>query len=541
MSEPLFFPAIFFIGVLLALRGWLGRRAGVHPVCRKCGYDLFGTRGTVCPECHTDGARRAPYRGVRVRLRPVLLTGLALASIGVIGTIPHAQSVNYYQYAPLQTLIGAANVGMKGAYDELKVRIENDKLSPAEIDELARRALDIQRDADVHAVHFAGWMDVLRKLFTSDKLTNPQESRMDTQHIRSVEIDVRNSIRRGEILPIRIRVTRTLSYRDVRFSVESIRVADELAFPLYEPDPLISLIAFEPIKSEFVIDRNYELLFPFAEGASTIEIIALADESQEYFSGTLSNTRSSLVKNLARLYQIDPRSFDKYIADANTAALMQRSSITLKDITRAATLETEKSNETDDNSAVFTVNVLPIDATDDITLRSSGTLDQQVRSALIARGLFTQVVRPTEEGFESFTYYSPYIMLQYRTPIAIAMEASIEIDGTRMVLGDVWAEARSQQLNVDFKPRGEFKELEAKNIDVLLTPKPDLARRTVDVYEIWGGTYGVGPITIGRIDDVKKYKDEDILSSRSQRRWREQQLKEEREKQAVRQKLEELK
>src|SRR5215208_2333842 len=58
--------------MILARRG---RRIDDHPLCRKCGFDLFGLPGTShnCPECGRDLRRRRATRiGHRQRHRPLL-------------------------------------------------------------------------------------------------------------------------------------------------------------------------------------------------------------------------------------------------------------------------------------------------------------------------------------------------------------------------------------------------------------------------------------------------------------------------------------
>jgi hypothetical protein len=57
-------------GALLGLRlfwaGTIGSRAGNHPHCRGCDYDLFGSRWARCPECgRTIAGANAIVRGTR--------------------------------------------------------------------------------------------------------------------------------------------------------------------------------------------------------------------------------------------------------------------------------------------------------------------------------------------------------------------------------------------------------------------------------------------------------------------------------------------
>ena len=80
------------LGVLTIVVGMRGR-LNEHPVCRKCGFDLFGTlpdRGT-CPECGADLGNAGSVRVGERRRRPrvvaggVLILGMGLAIGGAAG------------------------------------------------------------------------------------------------------------------------------------------------------------------------------------------------------------------------------------------------------------------------------------------------------------------------------------------------------------------------------------------------------------------------------------------------------------------------
>jgi ribosomal protein L37E len=60
------------VGLALTFRGLRGVRLDDHPLCRRCGYDLYGAPAgtTTCTECGADLARpRAMKIGHR---RPVV-------------------------------------------------------------------------------------------------------------------------------------------------------------------------------------------------------------------------------------------------------------------------------------------------------------------------------------------------------------------------------------------------------------------------------------------------------------------------------------
>ena len=62
--------SLVVVSTLLVLFGLRCRRVNDHPICRRCGFDLFGkpAESTVCSECGADlGQRRAVQVGQRGR------------------------------------------------------------------------------------------------------------------------------------------------------------------------------------------------------------------------------------------------------------------------------------------------------------------------------------------------------------------------------------------------------------------------------------------------------------------------------------------
>jgi hypothetical protein len=98
------------LGALLLKLGWLPRRRGGEPRCRRCGYDLTANASGRCPECGADVARpRAVVAGVR-RPRPVVaLAGILLVLLAGVATLPGVRTrlsaVDWYSYKPLRMII----------------------------------------------------------------------------------------------------------------------------------------------------------------------------------------------------------------------------------------------------------------------------------------------------------------------------------------------------------------------------------------------------------------------------------------------------
>src|SRR5688500_14362576 len=106
--------AVFVAGLLLVLVGRRGRRVDDHPLCRRCGFDLFAkpADSTACPECGADVTRR-PRRAVRighrVRRGKLVLAGALLmvvssAGLGTSG-VRWARSVDWQAHKPADWLL----------------------------------------------------------------------------------------------------------------------------------------------------------------------------------------------------------------------------------------------------------------------------------------------------------------------------------------------------------------------------------------------------------------------------------------------------
>src|SRR4051812_37949123 len=80
--------AVFLLGgIFLLVFGVRGRRVDDHPVCRKCGFDLYGRpeESTRCSECGTDLRKRRTVRvGNRKKRRRVAGMGAAGVSLGIL-------------------------------------------------------------------------------------------------------------------------------------------------------------------------------------------------------------------------------------------------------------------------------------------------------------------------------------------------------------------------------------------------------------------------------------------------------------------------
>ena len=93
------------LGAALVLKGIWPRRTGHAPHCRRCGYNLTGLTGAICPECGRALNAAGTVQGQRKRRPSRIVSGLLLLLIGALGPASLLIDANWYPYLPSFWLI----------------------------------------------------------------------------------------------------------------------------------------------------------------------------------------------------------------------------------------------------------------------------------------------------------------------------------------------------------------------------------------------------------------------------------------------------
>jgi hypothetical protein len=204
---------LVFLGLESYLIGRHGRRVDDHPVCRTCGYDLFGRNlnEAICPECGSYLRAGIDIRFGNRRPRQFLLfTGLSMI---VFGAVPLAllvwlgvRGIELIQLKPLPWLIKAVAVESPtnftaGDSAELLRRIKGGKLSASDVRTIVAKGLALQ--ADLTKPWNPRWGDMIELLQTQGKLSNADWSQYLLRN-KIVTLAVQPKNARGD--PIRFKM-----------------------------------------------------------------------------------------------------------------------------------------------------------------------------------------------------------------------------------------------------------------------------------------------------------------------------------------------
>lgn len=195
---------LLLLGIVLTWLGLRGRRVDDHPVCRKCGRDLYGldAESRVCPEC---GCYLFPDRirtGNRVRRFRLVGVGATLATLALLAVAPLAMSLvlgaEGERLKPTWLLLWESRTSAS-AVEEIDRREMAGALDAGEVDRVVARWLDDQGDANRPWLFEKG--DFLFRLAATGRLTPAQEQRLVEQAVApTLEVDPLVPI--GEPLPI---------------------------------------------------------------------------------------------------------------------------------------------------------------------------------------------------------------------------------------------------------------------------------------------------------------------------------------------------
>ncbi len=206
--------AAIALGVLLVLWGRRGKRLNKNPTCRDCRFDLTGVypESITCPECGAGlnrpkgvamGVRRTRWIPIALGVVLVLLPGATLGLTTFVALT--GQDLNDYKPVALLIWEGehATRELVQSSGEQLLERYQNAELTSEQISQVCLAALRTQGNPD--RPWHGSWGDILVRAHLDGSLTDEQH---DTylDHSAIVEITTRNAVLVGDAIPIKVRL-----------------------------------------------------------------------------------------------------------------------------------------------------------------------------------------------------------------------------------------------------------------------------------------------------------------------------------------------
>lgn len=200
-------------GMFMFFRGWWGNRIDDHPICRRCGFDLFGLPEGVtrCSECGADLTRPWAIRGGHRARRPALIGSglfLVLVSTAALAAIGWARAKDFdpNPWKPFAWVLSEASAtsppAMRAqAFAELRRRISAGELSQARLDRLAD--VGLARQADLTQTWLPEWGEIIETIHAAGQLSDDRWKRYAKQS-GSFALQLRPQVRRGDPIPVRV-------------------------------------------------------------------------------------------------------------------------------------------------------------------------------------------------------------------------------------------------------------------------------------------------------------------------------------------------
>jgi hypothetical protein len=200
-------------GIVLFAVGFRGRRIDDHPLCRRCGYDLWQqpAQRPVCPECGTNTTEKPPRIGHRrLRSRRPIIGGIGLAALGAlllsVETAVRSERPDLYPYKPLWLLRIEARRAPDArswhpAMVEIVRRIDAGQISIAQCQSLVRDALAVQTLGTGNWSQ--DWTNIMIAAADLGAITQQQYATFAERAV-ILNFEVRQKVRQGAVLPYRL-------------------------------------------------------------------------------------------------------------------------------------------------------------------------------------------------------------------------------------------------------------------------------------------------------------------------------------------------
>ena len=210
---------VLTVGAVLISIGRRGRAVDNHPICKRCGFDLFGLHElTKCPECGVELSSKMIRLGHRKVRKLPLIFGVFMvlpsAALLAIVAIAAVRQTDLNRYKPLWLLLREKD---RPALLEINRRFAANQLDRAQTDRVTAAALAVQADTSVPFLF--EWGNFIETARAAGMVDDESWKRYAKQSI-PLQLIARANVRRGDPVPIRFHYGPTRLGRGYNFRAE---------------------------------------------------------------------------------------------------------------------------------------------------------------------------------------------------------------------------------------------------------------------------------------------------------------------------------
>lgn len=493
MPSSIFFIllGILVLGVLFVLAGRRGRRLNDHPQCRWCGFDLHGVypQNVTCPECGAGLKRdKAVRMGVRKRLPVLIALGGLMIVLPLIpaGLLVYAAmtGTNLSKHMPLGVLLWQAKntngPGAKPIADEILDRMIKKQLDAEQTKQVVNTVL--ARQGDPAQSWSDEWGDLIERAQLDGQLTEEQLATFYRQ-APQFELVIRPTVAAGDLVPLLAKVSSTRiasgTNTSLNVAVKTLKIGDRT------------------LKARSSGSLGSSLLMPISiDPGESGAFIQLTGKKNQF--GMMFNTEGSEVR-VSRKVPTD-------LAPGVYPVTVELS-LTPFDMS-AARMGGKKSKP---KAATVTLNgSIRVVAESDspITMTpADAAMDEKLAKQLRPE----QVEYHKTSSTRNSTLPSPVnIAFPFeKVPVNLAHKVTLVTeDGTEHSIGPITTgqglPEQSMNFSSMFNPDNTTKTISAMNVrnlagktcTIKLTPDPAIAKRTINLSSIYGGTILIKDVPI---------------------------------------------
>ena len=491
---------LLHVGAYFVRLGWFPRRAGTTPHCRRCGYSLEGLQTDRCPECGNYLTPRTIVKGRRVRRTPVGVLGLfvTLAGIGlaVVAFSPGLRNIDWDAHKPLfwvlNDLESTDTAARDRAWPELTRRFaagaltdaDKRKLDAAVIRLIARSAgTDAMRD---HVVaRYSQLDDAQKNIVFANLLADLQGNSyvsVVSAEMRLMDLITHDSLTPAQLdrleqfaLASQAAKTRVLANDWLLNFLGDRAVAGRLSPARRDQFFGQGMPPSLNVRPEMIAGRqlpfwvSYDGQGPENGWWSREELVAIALDDDPPTPHSTSGTGGGFTRS-ASGSSIPVAKAGKHVVH-----------VTIRTSAFTGVYPSPDANPTPFWTRTLTLSApfvaLPADTRDDITLIDDPSLADAIR-----RSINVKDVRASQNNYDRV---SMTVAIK-SPPVNVAFDVFARQNGKESRIGSVYSNAGEEHNfgvgSHDFTPAAD-----AKTIDVVLRASPDVARGTIDLYEIWNG------------------------------------------------------